>query len=157
MSPTCKANAGSTPSSPAGAFAGANKFMTRSSQRFDSGPATMATSAVALATPERELDALKAIQHARYVDGVDITQQDRLCELLSDMGLPGAAAELQQNTLALRHATASRISRGQGLLRAAGSRSVPTLLLRSDERLHPLDSSLLFQPPGALEEALMRN
>src|SRR3954454_22236274 len=36
---------------------------------FDSGPATVALTAVSLTHPARELEALEAIQHARYVDG----------------------------------------------------------------------------------------
>lgn len=39
--------------------------------RFDSGPATLALTAVAQTAPERELDALHALQHARYVEGLD--------------------------------------------------------------------------------------
>lgn len=127
-----------------------------SEQRFDSGPATLALTAVALAAPAREFEALKTIQHARYVDAVDITQRDVLGELLADLGLPGAAAELQKNTAALRHAMASRISRGQELMRAAGSRGVPTLLLRQDERMQRLDSGMLYGAPDALE-ALLRD
>ena len=51
-------------------------------QRFDSGPATGALTAVSLTDPGRELEALKALQHARYVDGSDVTSLATLAGLL---------------------------------------------------------------------------
>lgn len=55
-------------------------------QRFDSGPATLALTAVALTAPQREADALKAIQQARYVEGRDITDIDTLAAILASLG-----------------------------------------------------------------------
>ena len=56
-------------------------------QRFDSGPATVALTAVSLTDPGRELEALKALQHARYVDGGDVTSPATVAGVLHDLDL----------------------------------------------------------------------
>src|SRR3954471_239950 len=45
-------------------------------QNLDSGPATLALTAVSLTAPGREAAALEAIQLARFVEGQDITRAD---------------------------------------------------------------------------------
>jgi putative protein-disulfide isomerase len=49
---------------------------------FDSGPATLALTAVALTAPDREFGALQAIQKARYVEGRDNTDVSVLSDVL---------------------------------------------------------------------------
>ncbi len=66
------------------------------STRFDSGPATLALTAVALTAPDRQLEALRAIQAARYVDGRDITDFAVLGEILRALSLLEAAERLQK-------------------------------------------------------------
>lgn len=51
-------------------------------QRFDSGPATLALTAVNLTSPDNELAVLRAIHQARYVDGDDVTDVRVLSALL---------------------------------------------------------------------------
>lgn len=97
--------------------------------RFDSGPATLALTAVAQTAPERELDALHALQHARYVDGRDNADPAVIAEVLRALGLPEAAALALAPDTALRRATAERIATAQATLRAVGARGVPQLVV----------------------------
>lgn len=67
-------------------------------QRFDSTAATLALTAVQSTAPARELEALKTIQRARYVDGKDVSSLTTLVELLTALGLAPAAARLSPPT-----------------------------------------------------------
>jgi len=67
-------------------------------QPMDSTAATLALTAVAQTQPQREFEALQRIQHARYVDGCNITELHSLCELLRGLGLCDAAERLQAAT-----------------------------------------------------------
>ena len=60
-------------------------------QRIDSDPATLAFTAVSLTEPTREFETLKAIQHARFVDGQDITNASTLASILKALDLNEAA------------------------------------------------------------------
>ena len=93
--------------------------------RFDSGPATLALTAVAQTAPERELDALHALQHARYVDGRDNTDPAVIADVLRATGLQEAADLALAPDTALQRATAERTTTAQAMLRAVGARGVP--------------------------------
>lgn len=122
---------------------------------FDSGPATVALTAVHLSMPEREFEALRAIQHARYVDGDDITRMETLASLLSTLGLDAAAAMLASPQEFLLRANRERTRHGQALMRQFGARGVPTLLLSQEGRgMRLLDASALFSNPDALAREL---
>lgn len=97
--------------------------------RFDSGPATLALTAVAETAPERELDALHALQHARYVEGRDNADPAVIAEVLRAMGLPEAAALALAPDNTLQRATAERTATAQATLRAVGARGVPQLVV----------------------------
>ena len=97
--------------------------------RFDSGPATLALTAVAQTAPERELDALHALQHARYVDGRDNTDPAVIAEVLRALGLQQAATLALSPDTALQRATAERTATAQAMLRAVGARGVPQLVV----------------------------
>lgn len=68
-----------------------SKVLADRTARLNSGPATLALTAVALTAPDRELEALQAIQSARYVEGRDITAQAVRVEILHNMSLADAA------------------------------------------------------------------
>ena len=123
-------------------------------QRFDSGPATLALSAVAATAPAREYDALKAIQLARYVDGRDVTSAASLVDILQALGLSEAAALLAHPEPALVSLNKARTRQAQELLQAFAARGVPTLLLESAGQRSVLNSSPLFANPAALIEQL---
>jgi putative protein-disulfide isomerase len=96
---------------------------------FDSGPATLALTAVAQTAPERELDALHALQHARYVDGRDTTDAGVIAEALRRLGLAQAAALALAPDAALRARTTERVAHAQATLRTVGARGVPQLVV----------------------------
>jgi putative protein-disulfide isomerase len=95
---------------------------------FDSGPATLALTAVAGTAPEREFEALKAIQRARYVDGRDITDIAVLSDILRALGLPKAAERLAMSDDDLIAAYRQRIEAGRAEMRRFGADGVPTLI-----------------------------
>ncbi|MBT9463643.1 DsbA family protein [Hydrogenophaga sp.] len=118
-------------------------------QVFDSGPATVALSAVALTAPQRELDALKVIQRARYVDGLDVTRADTLATVLKALGLDRAAARMAMPDAALLQANRARIDQAQALLQTFGARGVPTFILEEDGRRELLPAGSVYSDPQA--------
>lgn len=123
-------------------------------QLFDSGPATMALTAVALTAPERELDALKAIQQARYIAGLDVTRMDTLVTVLAGLELHQAAERLAQRNDELLAATHARVVSAQALLSEFGARGVPTFILETDGVRQLLHSSAAFSNPRAFVEQI---
>lgn len=97
--------------------------------QFDSGPATLALTAVAQTAPDRELDALHALQHARYVDGRDNASAEVIAEVLRALGLADAAALTLAPDAALRSRVAERVAQAQAMMRAVGARGVPQLVV----------------------------
>lgn len=116
----------------------------------DSGPATLALTAVHLTAPTREFDALKAIQQARYVAGRDVTSRTVLAELLQTLELADAAARLAQPDAALLSADRARQAGAQTLMRAVQARGVPTLILESGNSYHVLALDYANPDPQAL-------
>lgn len=117
---------------------------------FDSGPATLALTAVSLTASARELEALKAIQHARYVDGSDVTQLTVLADLLEALGLKEAAARIAHPDADLLGANRARLGRAQALMREFGARGVPTLIAESGAKRWVLDHAAAYSNPQAL-------
>ncbi len=97
--------------------------------RVDSGPATLALTAVQLTAPERELAALHAIQEARYVDGRTTTDPTVLADVLRGLDLDAAATRLLHPDDALLAANRSRVERTQRDMQALGAQGVPHLIL----------------------------
>ena len=118
-------------------------------QRFDSGPASLALTAVALTAPQHEVAALKAIQHARYVVGEDVTSIEHLASLLENLGLAQAAQQLRAGGDELEAAHAARTAQAQDWLQQAGARGVPTFILERDGAYQAVSSQLLFSNPQA--------
>lgn len=118
-------------------------------QMFDSGPATVALTAVALTTPVREFEALKVIQQARYVEGRDVTSLDTLVAVLKAQGLDDAAQRLVQPDAALLDANRARVIEAQALLQQFGARGVPTFILEQNGQRQLLPSNAVFSNPKA--------
>ena len=97
--------------------------------RFDSGPATLALTAVAQTAPDRELDVLHALQRARYVDGRDTADAQVLADVLTALGLAEAAAMVLSPDAALRGAVAERVVKAQAMMQSVGARGVPQLVV----------------------------
>ena len=115
------------------------------SKLLDSGPATLALTAVFLTEPSREIEALAAIQEARYVDGLDITALPTLAAILQGLGLTAAAARLAAPNADLLATNRTRTAKAQADLRAFAAQGVPTLVLTdATGRRHLLPSTILF-------------
>lgn len=112
--------------------------------RLDSITATLALTAVSLTEPQRELEALKLIQEARYVHGLDITSPSVVEQLLRDSGLTAAADQLQANVTELRQANDARMQRAQRLLHIFGVTGVPTMVVTSGNDRRLLRGDALF-------------
>lgn len=121
-------------------------------QMFDSGPASIALTAVALTAPERELEALEAIQRARFVEGLDVTKPETLAALLHAHGLDQAAALLTEPGSRLVEAHRARVARAQALLQAFGARGVPAFILEDDSGRRLLDGSSVHANPQSFLE-----
>lgn len=124
--------------------------------RFDSGPATVALTAVSLTEPAQELEALKAIQLARYVDGKDNAQFRIVTEILQSLKLERAADMVANPTEELLRATQSRIHRAQTLMAAMNARGVPTFIISSGEKHRKVDSGNAYTDPGAFIQQIMQ-
>jgi putative protein-disulfide isomerase len=118
-------------------------------RRFDSGPATVALTAVSLTDPTRELEALMAIQHARYVDGSDITSHTCLADLLHGLGLDAAAARTELLDAELLGANQARLGRARTLMQEFDLHGVPALIVQSGARRTVLDLSTAYPNPQA--------
>lgn len=119
-------------------------------QRFDSGPATLALTAVSLTAPARELEALKAIQRARFVDGQDITDLQTLTALLNPLGLEPAAAMLRSPAADLLGANLARTNGAQALMREFNAQGVPAFIADNGTRRRLLRASAVYSNPQAL-------
>ena len=99
---------------------------------FASSAATLALTAVFLTSPTDEIDALKLIQQARYVHGLDITDFGSLIKILKNAGFVAAADRLKNPDQALINANQERTTKGQHLMRAVHAHGVPTLVVTND-------------------------
>lgn len=116
----------------------------------DSGPATIALCAVWLTSPDKELEALEAIQHARYVGGRNITSLATLGAILESLDLKDAAARLLLPDADLMIAHRARVVRAQSLMQQVGARGVPTLILESAGRRRVMDHTAAYSDPCSL-------
>lgn len=119
--------------------------MRGASLTLDTGPATLALTAVAQTAPDRELGALRAIQRARYVDGRDITDMFMLIDLLVDAGLDAAAVMVANPEPALREADRQRLERARSVMQHFGTNGVPALFRIDGTVLTPVDATSLYQ------------
>lgn len=117
---------------------------------FDSGAAVLALTAVAIDEPQREADALRVLQEARYVAGRDITDAATIGAILAEAGFPNAAAALKAPTAALLSANASRVAEGRRMMHEVGGSGVPTLVLVDGTTRRLLDSHFLYGPADDL-------
>ena len=123
-------------------------------QWFDSGPATLALTTVALTAPQREPDALKAIQLARYVDGLNITRPDTLANVLRALGIEAAATRFTAPDAELLLANRARMDEAQALMKTFGARGVPTFILEDEGRRELLPASSVYSDPEAFVNQL---
>ncbi|AXC50473.1 DsbA family protein [Paracoccus suum] len=125
-----------------------DKVLTDQATRFDSGPATLALTAVALTEPAQEIAALRAIQTARYVDGRDITDSSVLAQILADLPLAEAAERLAAADPELLTANRARISRAKALIGRLGVDGVPALVVNDGHGERLIRGAGIFANPN---------
>jgi putative protein-disulfide isomerase len=125
--------------------------LNRAGAPFNSGPATLALTAVWKADPAREPQALAAIQRGRYVEGRDVCDPDVLGAILEGLGLPEAAAQARAPDQKLATATSRRMAAAKALMAQHGLDGVPALLAGAER---PLPNGLLYGPREALFAAV---
>ena len=123
----------------------------RHGSRFDSAAATLALTAVALTEPLREPEALKALQQARYVRGLDICDTTTVALLLREQGLGDAGDRLVAADAELLTANATRMRKAQGLMQSFGAQGVPALVVSDDKGRRLLRGDALY---GGFEQLL---
>lgn len=114
--------------------------------RIDSGPATLAFTAVQLREPEKALGVLHALQAARWVEGRDITAETVVAEVLRRSGVAEAtvAAFLAEDE-AVIDALNQRAAFARELMGRLGARGVPTLARVTETGAIRLDGRILFE------------
>lgn len=120
----------------------------------DSSVATLAVTAVADSTPKRMIEALRAIQTARYVAGRDVTAAAVVADVLTDLGLADAAARVLNPDAALADLVRRRTAQARSLMTTFQLQGVPALIAEVDGTRAPLDSSTLYSGPDAVRAAL---
>lgn len=113
---------------------------------FDSTAATLALSAVKRVEPLRELQALVALQEARYVQGLNTCDLTVVAQVLRDMGLAEAADLLLAPDDDLKALNALRVVQAQTLKRRFGAQGVPAITVTDAKGSRMLNSNLLFGP-----------
>lgn len=113
----------------------------------DSGPATLALTSVFLTAPDRELEALSAIQEARYVSGRDITDSSELQNILESLGLTAAASRLAGADAELLAANKQRVASAGALMGEFRANGVPGLIVDDGEQRKLLGAQQLFGDP----------
>jgi putative protein-disulfide isomerase len=120
-----------------------SKVLGRHGSRFDSSATTLALTAVALSEPSRELETLKALQEARYVQALDTCDMSVVERLLRELGL-AAADRLATVDAELLAANAARIQKARGLMQTFGAQGVPALVVRDDKGPRLLSGHALY-------------
>ena len=122
------------------------KVLGQDGGRIDSGPATLAFTAVQLFEPAKALAALHALQAARWVDGLDITAEDVVADVLRRAGIgEDAVAAFLAEDDAVIEALNQRATLARDLMESVGARGVPTLLRVTDAGVTRLDGRMLFE------------
>ena len=122
--------------------------------RFDSGPATLALTAVRLTAPEREWEALKALQKARYVEGGNIVTEAGAAAVLQGLGLDAAAARLAAPDGDLIAENQARMAKAGQLMAAFRVNGVPAVVVTGQGGRQLLPANALFGEPEPLIAAL---
>jgi putative protein-disulfide isomerase len=110
----------------------------------DSEAATLALTAVSFTEPQRELETLRQLQEARYVNGQDITLLITVEKLLRDLCLAAAADKLAAESTELNLSNHTRLQRAQRLMQTFSVSGVPALIVTKGDSRRVLRSDSLF-------------
>ncbi len=120
----------------------------------DSTVATRAVVAVSEDAPDRVIEALAAIQSARYQGGKDVTSTTVVANILKDMGLTDASARLLAADNALLQEVNSQTAAARELMGAYRLQGVPALIATVNGELSILDASALYSGTNQILAAL---
>jgi putative protein-disulfide isomerase len=115
---------------------------------YDTEPACRAVVTVGGIDPVRIFPLFKAIQHAFYAEGRDVTQAGVLADLAAGLGIDREAFLLAFDSDAARAKTQAHFKQA----RQAGVRGFPALILQQDSRLNPICNGC--QPLDAVRAAI---
>lgn len=121
---------------------------------FDSTPATLGLVAASIEAPERELAVLKAIQHARYVEGRQTSDIGVIAEILAEAQLPAAVEQVRQRDARLLEAYRQRVEHARAGMARFGAQGVPALLIGEGAQRRLLPGDILFDRAGDLRAIL---
>lgn len=121
-----------------------SQVLGRHGSRFDSATVTLALTAVSLSEPLRELETLKVLQEARYVQGLDTCDVSVVEQLLRDLGLATAANRLAANDTELLAANAARIQKARRLMQSFGAQGVPAVVVHDGKGSRLLRGDALY-------------
>lgn len=115
---------------------------------YDTEPASRAVVTVRTSWPAFTWRFLKAVQHAFYADGLDVSQPDVLADIAEKLGLPRADFAHAFESQAMRDATLRDFEQSQ----AWGIRGFPALLAEHADHLHLVSHG--FVPIDTLRERI---
>lgn len=121
-----------------------NRILGNAGGMFDSAPATLGLVAVGLTEPARELEALKLLQRARYVDGRDNSNLQVIANVLDEAQFADAASRVRVPDDALMTAYRNRIDVARADMSRFAVDGVPALVVGDGAARRLLNSSLLF-------------
>lgn len=111
---------------------------------FDSAPATLGLVAVGLTDPARELEALRLLQRARYVDGRDNSSLQVVADVLEEAQFADAARRVRTPDDALVTAYRTKIEAARADMARFGINGVPALVVGDGAERRLVNSSALF-------------
>lgn len=120
----------------------------------DSTIATRALAAVSASAPDRVIEALIAIQSARYKDGKDVTSVAVVAGILTDLALTEACARLLAADEDLLNLVNTRTTAARKLMNAYGLQGVPSLIADVNGELGILNASALYSGTADILAAL---
>ncbi|MFK7876330.1 MAG: DsbA family protein [Paracoccaceae bacterium] len=110
----------------------------------DSTVATRAVAAVAASAPDHVIDALTAIQSARYKDGQDVTSAAVVGRILTDLGLTDASARLLAADDDLLQSVCTLTTKAGALMDRFGLQGVPSMIITKNGAQSILDANALY-------------
>jgi len=121
---------------------------------FDSAPATLGLVAAGLTEPNRELEALKALQRTRYVDGRDNADLAVVADVLAQAGFAEAGRRVLAADEDLLAAYRARVEAGRAEMARFGADGVPAFVAGHEAERRLLRGSALFGGLDALTAQL---
>ena len=111
---------------------------------FNSAPATLGIVAVGLTQPDKEREALKVLQAARYIHGRNNSEMTVVADALDEAGFRDAAVRVLASDDTLLGAYRKRIEKARNLMTEFRLDGVPAILVGDDDKRRMLKSGVLY-------------